>query len=315
MHLRGIDFGHVLNASGARNFDGSGWWYHRFSRWLGLDYANTTFVAKTTTFHARLGYMPLDTALQPLEMLPACIKVRWWHGFALNAVGLSGPGAEWLLKRGVWYEQERPFFVSFMSVAPTRSERTHELVKFVDLLSRHLPFKAPVGLQLNFSCPNVGLEPQHLVEEMHEALDIANILNIPLVPKISVTFPEDVILGLGDELYDALCLSNTIPWGQLPDRIDWRRLFGSEESPLARFGGGGLSGAPLLPLVVEKITRLRRRHNYQKPIIGCGGILSKKDADQMLDAGADAVELGSVSMLRPWRVRGIAQHVNNRLAP
>lgn len=312
MHLRGINFGHVLNASGARNFDGSGWWYHGVVGWMGLDYTNTTFVAKTTTFGARAGNMPLQ-GLQPVERSPDCIRVYPWKGMALNAVGLSGPGAEALLQSGIWHQQEKPFFLSFMSVASTRFERIAELMHFVELLSRHLPFKAPVGLQLNFSCPNVGLDPQKLIDEMKESLDIASTLDIPLVPKINAVFPQEVAFLLEvHSAFDALCVSNTIPWGQLPNKIPWKELFGSDTSPLAKYGGGGLSGAPLLPIVTKWIGHLRES-GFEKPIIGGGGILSVEDADRMIEAGANAVELGSVAMLRPWRVRSIVRHVNHKM--
>lgn len=311
MRLRGIDFGYVLNSSGARNFDGSGWWYHWFFKRFGLDYSDTTFVAKTTTLNPRAGNMPLK-GLRPTELLPDCIRVYPFRGMALNAVGLSGPGAEWFLQKGIWHQQEKPFFLSFMSVAGSKTERLGELRQFVRLLGPHLPFKAPVGLQLNFSCPNVGLEPQKLVAEMKEGLAIAGDLDIPLVPKISVAFPQEVVLGLPYEDYDALCISNTIPWGQLPDLIDWEDLFGTDVSPLAKYGGGGLSGAPLLPLVVVWIEAIRGL-GYNRPIIGGGGILSIDDADKLLEAGADAIELGSIAMLRPWRVKGIVDHVNDKV--
>lgn len=312
MHLRGIHFGHVLNASGARNFDGSGWWYHRLVGWAGLDYTSTTFVAKTTTLAPRAGNMPLD-GLQPTKRMPDCIKVYWGKGVVLNAVGLSGPGAEALLQKGIWHRQERPFFISFMSVATTRLERVSELIHFVELLGKHLPFKAPVGLQLNFSCPNVGIDPKKLINEMREALDIASILDIPIVPKINATFPHEVAFLVEDHpAFDALCISNTIPWGQMPERIPWKKLFGTDVSPLAKYGGGGLSGKPLLPIVTWYIQHLREA-GFNKPVIGGGGILSVKDADSMLDAGANAIELGSVAMLRPWRFQGITRHVNHRL--
>lgn len=312
MHLRSINFGHVLNSSGARNFDGSGWWYHGLAGWMGLDYTNTTFVAKTTTFEPRAGNMPLH-GLQPLDLAPDCIRVYPWKGMALNAVGLSGPGAKALLERGLWHEQERPFFVSFMSVEKGPDERMAELKRFVALFQRYLPFTAPVGLQLNFSCPNVGLNPQHLVDEIREALDISSVLDIPLVPKINAVFPQEIAFVLEEHTaFDALCVSNTIPWGQLPGKIDWKKLFGTETSPLAKYGGGGLSGSPLLPIVVDWIQNLREA-GFAKPVIGGGGILSKRDADQVIAAGASAVELGSVAMLRPWRVKGIVRHVNHKM--
>lgn len=309
MILRGTDFGKVLCASGARNFFGDGWWYHRLLHWMGLSYQGSTLVAKTTTLSPREGNMPLD-GTQPLALFPSCVRVNWWRGVTLNAVGLSGPGARWLLEKGLWYQRREPFFLSFMAVGSTRSEREVESLAFFKLLASFLPFKTPVGLQINFSCPNVGLDPQALTEEMVTILALAQPMGIPIVPKINATFPVETVLALGDHRgCDAISVSNTIPWGKLPDEIPWAELWGSETSPLADLGGGGLSGKPLLPIVTKYIEHLREC-GFRKPIIGGGGILSKSDANQMLDAGAVAVELGSVSILRPWRVQGIIDYVN-----
>ena len=108
MILRGIDFGNVLNASGARNFFGEGWKQTHavdfFGGWRG-----STFVAKTTTLNPRmepekkLGNMRLDPAtLQPVDWFPDCVWFNFRSGLTLNAVGLSGPGLEALLDWGLW---------------------------------------------------------------------------------------------------------------------------------------------------------------------------------------------------------------------
>ena len=79
-------------------------------------------------------------------------------------------------------------------------------------------------------------------------------------------------------------------------------MFGSDVSPLHHPGGGGLSGAPLLPLSVEWIARARKL-GMKTPINGGGGILSFRDAQLVMDAGANSVFLGSIAMLRGWRVQ------------
>ncbi|HYE59872.1 MAG TPA: hypothetical protein VEA18_01670, partial [Candidatus Kapabacteria bacterium] len=90
-------FGRVWDASGVRNFDGNAWWYHSFMP--GLDFSGATFVAKTTTIDPRKGNMPLKKdGITPRDLFPSCIKVYPRKGIALNAVGLSGHGAEALLK-------------------------------------------------------------------------------------------------------------------------------------------------------------------------------------------------------------------------
>lgn len=313
MRLRGIEFGPVLDASGVRGFFGEGYPYHRWLRPFGLDFTGSTFVAKTTTLFARAGNMPLNDDLSPQEAKPRCIVVKPGKGITLNAVGLSGPGATALLRTRRWQRHPQPFFLSFMSTADTADGRLEELSIFVRLLRGYLPeFLSPVGLQLNFSCPNVGLHPEDAEREVLDGLDVASPLGIPLMPKFSVVTPVDVAAAVSRHpSCDALCVSNTVPWGALPHRIDWKALFGTDVSPLARFGGGGLSGRPLLPIVRDWLRGARCR-GIGIPINAGGGILSPGDATGLLDEGAASVFIGSMTMLRPWRVRDVIRAAHDR---
>ena len=99
MILRGIEFGHISNASRARNFFGDGWRQTRLVNLFG-GWGGSTFVAKTTTLYPRmepekgLGNMRLDPkTLQPVDWFPDCILFDFYRQLTLNAVGLSGPGA------------------------------------------------------------------------------------------------------------------------------------------------------------------------------------------------------------------------------
>ena len=87
-------------------------------------------------------------------------------------------------------------------------------------------------------------------------------------------------------------------------------LFGSEVSPLAKCGGGGLSGRPLFPLMIDYLSSLRAA-GWEKPIIAGGGILSQNNVVNAFAHGADAIELGSVSLLKPWRIRSLIQESNH----
>ncbi|HTM68846.1 MAG TPA: HisA/HisF-related TIM barrel protein [Candidatus Binatia bacterium] len=303
MRLRGIDFGPVLDASGVRGFFGEGYAHHALWKPFGLSFEGSTFVAKTTTLGPREGNMPLGADLRPKELVPRCVIAKPLKGVALNAVGLSGPGAKALLETGRWQARTEPFFISFMSVAPSAAARQRELEDFICLCMEHLGgFQAPVGLQLNFSCPNVGIDPSRLIEEVAWALRTASLPRVPLMPKFNVLLPPEAAAEIaGLPACDALCVSNTLPWGALPDRIDWQGLFGSATSPLAHLGGGGLSGAPLLPLTGAWV-RAARAAGVRKPINAGGGILRAADVDTLLDAGADSVFIGSMAILRPWRV-------------
>ena len=305
-------WGGVFNASGARGFFGEGYWFHGLAAPFGLRYEGSTFVAKTTTLYPREGNMPLTRQFGPKRILPDCIVVKPRAGVALNAVGLSGPGAEVLIDRWRNVLHGKRFVVSFMAIGKTPNERVAEVASFVELMRPFVEAMGTdnLGLQVNFSCPNVGLDPSHLVGEVDASLDRTAALGIMTMLKVSALVPPEVACKLSAHHgCHAVVCSNTIPWGQLPDQIDWRGLFGTDVSPLARFGGGGLSGRPLLP-IVEQWIRDACSAGLKKPIVGGGGILSKEDAEGLIMAGATAVELGSVSMLRPWRVAGIIAHVN-----
>lgn len=311
MRLRGIDLGPVLDASGVRGFFGEGYAHHALWKPFGLRFKGSTFVSKTTTLAPRPGNMPLGADLRPEELLPKCVVVKPWKGVALNAVGLSGPGAEALFATGRWQARTEPFFISFMSVAPTGAERQRDLEDFIGLFIRHLDeFQAPVGLQLNFSCPNVGIDPAHLVEEVAWALRTAALPGVPLMPKFNVLLLPEAAAEISRlPSCDAVCVSNTIPWGTLPERIDWQGLFGGTVSPLAHLGGGGLSGAPLLPLTAAWVAAARRA-GLRKPINAGGGILAPSDVDTLFASGADSVFIGSIAILRPWRVASVIRRAH-----
>ena len=312
MKLKDVEFGHVFNASGARGFTGEGYWFHPLARPFGLDYRGSTLVCKTTTLHPRVGNMMIDTYGRPLEIVPGCIVVKPFAGVVLNAVGLSGPGAFALFDR--WRGRRERYVISIMSVAQTAGERLGEARNLIGLVEPLMGLNDRAALQINFSCPNVGLDVAHLIDEIVAVLEHTARRGIRTMVKLSaVTPPQGVVEMLeAHPGCDALVMSNTIPWGRLPDRIDWAGLFGSTTSPLVRYGGGGLSGKPLLPIVTQWI-RQARAAGFTKPIVGGGGILSVADANAMLDAGASTIELGSVSILRPWRVQDIIRHINVRL--
>ena len=202
----------------------------------------------------------------------------------------------------------KPFFLSFMSVEKTKQDRLQEAQRFAEIAVKYIPqFKAPVALQVNFSCPNVSHKIDDLEFEVSETLKILNSLNIPLVPKFSITLSPEIIMRMCNTKYcDGICVSNTVPWGQMNEYINWKKITGYSDSPLQELGGGGLSGKVLLPLVVDWVKEIRAL-GFTKPINAGGGILSPEDVDDLFDAGADSVFIGTVAILRWWRIKGIIE--------
>ena len=312
MRLRNIDFGNILGASGVQGFFGEGYWFHTVPRILfRMNLSELTFVAKTVTLRPRKGNMRLTEHHTPRELFPDCVRVNMRRGVALNAVGLSNPGLDALLGTGKWCSRAEPFLISVTSLADTLKKRTDEFRSLVKKLGEvKETFSAPFGVQINLSCPNTDhTNPGELIKESEEVLRIAETLNVPLMPKYSITSASvEAILRLNNHPgCDAVCVSNTIPFGW--DKFDWRREWGSETSPLETYGGGGLSGGPLCVPVCEWIMRLRDA-GFTKPVNGGGGILRPDGVNSYRDAGASSVFLGSAVILRPWRVRRIIERAN-----
>jgi dihydroorotate dehydrogenase len=322
MILLGTDFGRCWDMSGVRGFFGEGYAYHRPLAVVGLTFRGSRFTSKTTTLFRRSGNMPLAAdGITPLEFKPICIKVDIRAGCALNAVSLSGPGLEFLINTGRWQKRTIPWIFSFMSLEPKIDSRLQEVREAAKILKFHLGgFQSRFVFQQNFSCPNVK-EVTHGVEEVIEEAEessaiVAELLpDLPQVPKLSVNMPPVGAKRMAsNKNCHGLCCSNTVKWGDLSHLIDWKQFFDkSGVSPLKELGGGGLSGKPLLPLVLDWIKQVRTE-GVTKPIIGGGGILGPQDAIAVRKAGANAIAVGSMSMLRPWRMQRTI-NVANSIGP
>lgn len=311
-------FGPIWLASGSGNFFGEGWSYHHWPIMRNfIDFNGVTFVAKTTTVGKRErvegGNMDLvkkGKSWVPKKLFPGCVYISprsWINGVMLNAVGLSGPGAKALFETEQWQARTDPFMLSFMSLGDL-AKQLEEFERFCKIFQNyHMYFCATVGLQLNVSCPNVVHNQSDLIGSIRPLLDLAATLGIPVGIKVVVTMSPKTVAELAKHpACSFIVVTNTLPWGQLPEKVNWKRLFGTETSPLIKRGytGGGLSGKPLLPLVIEWIKEFRE-HDTRTHINAGGGILHPRDVLKLKSASADSVSIGTVPIFRPWRVKRI----------
>jgi len=203
-----------------------------------------------------------------------------------------------------------------MSLGDTLEQKLKEAKNLVELLMKlKSDFRAPFGVQVNVSCPNTGHPTKKLINDSLSILEVFKPLSVPLDLKIGVVDALSAgiffIKEIEDSgLCDCLTCSNTIPWGKLPEQINWQKIFGTDISPLAHLGGGGLSGKELKPIVLNWLKNVRQA-GISIPIKAGGGILDSRDALDYVDAGASALEIGSVAILRPWNVQDIIQTVRS----
>lgn len=310
--INGVDFGPVWGMSGSLNFFGEGWPYHKILKIFGINFESVTFVSKTVTLLPREGNMPLKINLMPRELIPKSIYINFFKKCALNAVSLSGPGADEILSSAELHKKTKPFQLSFMSVADTETERLNEFAGFIKILLREYPkYQTKIGVQLNVTCPNTEHDNPE-TKEVLKMLDMCDPIvekNIAVILKISVEMPVKNVLIFGEHRNcHGICTSNTVNFGNFREKIDWGKLF-PNGSPLLKRNlrirkPGGLSGAPLLPLVIEQIKELRKT-GFKKHINGGGGILHKTDVEKIIEAGADSISIGSVAFLNPLAIPGI----------
>ncbi|MDP2943985.1 MAG: hypothetical protein Q8N57_00185 [bacterium] len=322
MRIKNIEF-NVNAASGALGWFGEGYWNHKWYESFFPSFAQTvgdmSFVAKTITTDLRIGNLPLDENYAPKDLFPRCIKVYPVRGFMLNAVDSSGPGFKELLATGKWQNIIRPALgISFMPVGNTLEEMLretswfkYELVKVIEI--KRDGFASPIWIQINISCPNTGSEHQQLISDnVTEILKQFQYLrlfyDLVIDLKVNLLMPNEVIKEIWQkDLCDIVTISNTIKYGTEGLGIKWRRLFWwRKTSPLAEYGGGGLSGRPLFKPLCEKIMSVRR-DCIRIPIKAGGGIFSISDIRTIRAYGANAIELGTVISLRPWRIRRLVE--------
>jgi|SRR5665213_877240 len=333
MKLRGIEFGPCWDGAGVRGWMDERYWYHRLPLmrdWLKME--GSTLVSKTTTLPARIppngGNMPISPTAPwgPLERFPKSIWFGILSGRTVNSVGLSGPGAEVLLFRGLLDARDdgKPFQISFMSAAATPEERLNEFQQFVRLLLQYVIVFRKFGLQINISCPNAGIDPAHLTHQAIAMLDAATPLTnvgIPIILKLNVLVPTEAVKEMAAHPNcDALCVSNTLPFGMFPKHVAWKGIF-PKGSPVRRrnetYGDGGYSGPELLVLVANFISRTKSV-GVTIPWNAGGGIRHPRDVEYlveraMLTPKVDSVFFASAAMVRPWNVPGIIRTAHDLL--
>ncbi len=69
-------------------------------------------------------------------------------------------------------------------------------------------------------------------------------------------------------------------------------------APARRRGGGGLSGPAIHPVAVRAVYECRAAFPHAG-IVGVGGVAGGADAIELLDAGADAVQVGTATFADP----------------
>lgn len=262
-----------LTGSGALAYDGRGWIWEYPLRWMGiLNPHEFTIVVKTLTLRPRKGNLRWYAPWRAVRLIP---------GGAVNAVGLTNPGIDWWI-RTCYPRMRRMGLQMVVSVYP---ESVEEARAFAEKL-RPLQIAA---IELNASCPNVAHCETDTVSHVHSLAVALREAGHPLIVKVGYDQPYVAIAQVVEGVAEAIHAINTVPW---------RLVFPERRSPLARLGGGGVSGAPIRPFVREAVRRLREHTHL--PIIAGGGIATLDDLEELWALGARAFSIGTLFLRTPW---------------
>lgn len=165
---------------------------------------------------------------------------------------------------------------------------------------------------VNVSCPNVkGLSKLQDIASLSEIVDKLTTLRKylddyrPILLKISPDLTYDQL----DEIIE-LILSSGLDGIVATNTTTSRNDLKTFKERVDFIGEGGLSGEPLYKKSLEMVKYISHKTNGQLPIIGVGGIMTPKQAQEMMKAGACLIQIYSGFIFKgPGIVKKILRHL------
>ncbi|MFO7252568.1 MAG: dihydroorotate dehydrogenase [Actinomycetes bacterium] len=222
----------------------------------------------------------------------------------LNAVGLQGPGIDAFLDRELPWLAERGV-TTIVSIAGGS-------VSEYGTLARRLASAAGVtAVEVNLSCPNVEDRGRIFARDPAAAAEViaavraSSRYDVPVIAKLAPDVADVVAVARAcvDGGADALSMINT-PLGMAID-VDAMR-------PALAAGTGGLSGPAIRPLAVRCLWQVHAALPGV-PIIGMGGVMTGRDALELILAGACVVAVGTAIFNDPYACLRILRELEDLL--
>ena len=242
-------------------------------------------ITKTVTVKPRPGNPPTRIAETPSGLL--------------NSIGLENVGLERFRR------EKLPTLKALGAsvVASVGGETPRELARLLEALGEE---GGIAGFEINFSCPNVakgGARYWAVPRRLERTLRALRPLTRKgLIAKLSpdVTSVADLAKACEQGGADAVTAVNTFV-GMSVDLEGMRNRLNRAT--------GGLSGPAIKPLALARCYEAAVAISI--PVIGSGGIMSGRDALEFIAVGAAAVQVGTLSFMRP---RGAADVLDEMVA-
>lgn len=229
----------------------------------------------------------------------------------INRMGINNAGVRQALQR---LRKKRPNIIIGANIsknADTPNEDAgKDYARSIALLYDFVDF-----FVLNVSCPNVqDLDRLQGVQELQKVLDAVmevvryNERTRPVLLKVSPDMTPEQL----DEIIH-LALINGVEGIVATNTTRSREGLTTSERTISSIGEGGLSGAPLFERSINTVKYIKLKSNNLLPIIAVGGIMTPKQAAEMLEAGADLVEVYTGFIYEgPLFAKRIVKHLKKR---
>ena len=217
-------------------------------------------------------------------------RVREFEDGMVNSVGLANPGLERVGK------DELPWLERHLGRARLIVNVVGDTVRdYVTVVSGLSSWKVITAFELNVSCPNTerggeefAADPRVLGDLVSRCRDASD---IPVVPKLAPGLDDvrrmvDVVVEAGAS---GVTLVNTLP--------DVRYRPSHPPGKQLGAGSGGVSGPALLEFGIHAVRTVAQ--NTDVPVIGVGGIRTRRDVECYLEAGAALTAVGTAALVDP----------------
>lgn len=247
----------------------------------GIEYAKVfdvnrlgAIVSKTTTLRPRAGS-------------PAGGRIDETPAGMLNSIGLQNIGIDRMVRDcvPVWKRWKVPVIVSILGAT---------VDEYGECAARLENVEGVAGLELNISSPNAQQGGMEFGQDAAAAAAVTKACvratTLPVIVKLTpnVTDIVSIARACADEGAAALCVINTLQ--AMAIDVPARK-------PRITRVFSGLSGPALKPVALRMVWQVAGAVDV--PVIGCGGIMTGRDAVEFLMAGATAVQVGTATFRNP----------------
>jgi dihydroorotate dehydrogenase (NAD+) catalytic subunit len=223
----------------------------------------------------------------------------------LNSIGLQGPGIDAFLQRDLPWLLSRGARTVVSIAGGTVDE-------YAELAGRLSDAAGVTAIEVNISCPNVEHRGQVFACDAVDAGAVVEAVrararyDIPVFAKLSpdVTDIVEIARSCISAGADGLSMINTL-LGMVIDTDTMR--------PALAGLTGGLSGPAIRPIAVRCIWQVREALP-DVPIIGMGGVMTGRDALELIAAGASMVSVGTAIFHDPSACARILRELDEELA-